>query len=277
MFLRSPLRRLLPNKELPMPRASSDLTNRRPTVRRAAQSPKATAPTASSAKPAVSDQDVRTVRPGPDPRRVVDAEGAVLTIPPNWGFLPPGDPMWTRRVKARGPHWLVQEKVGRKVFSRGLWAPASTIEAVRLEVEATRSQASYHTGLQRAAAKRDAEQSAYVEEFRRAILEFLRFPPQHRELAERLAVAVAEHATPVGSGTVARTQRIPLENRCEAAVIAWMRHQTTAYDHLVIPRVRGARREVRRQLAERSRVLLDQYRRALPVSPDCPLQRALAS
>jgi hypothetical protein len=208
---------------------------------------------------------------------VLDADGGVLAIPANWGFLPPGDPMWTRRVKARGPHWIVQEKVGRKVFSRGLWAPSTIIDAVRIEVEATRSQASYQTGLQRAAAKRDAEQSAYVEAFRRAVLEFLRFPSKHRELAERLAVAVAEHATPVGSGTVARTQRIPLERRCEAAVIAWMRHQTTAYDHLVIPRVRGARRDVRRQLAERSRELLDRYRRELPVSPDCPLQRALAS
>ncbi|MFN7733516.1 MAG: DUF2293 domain-containing protein [Pirellula sp.] len=259
-----------------MPRASSDLTNSRPSVRRAGPTARAAGPKAIPAKPAASDQDVRTVRPGPDPRHVVDANGAMLAIPASWGFLPPGDPMWTRRVKARGPHWLVQEKVGRKVFSRGLWAPASTIEAVRLEVEATRSQASYHAGLQRAAAKRDAEQSAYVEEFRRAVLEFLRFPSKHRELAERLALAVAEHATPVGSGTVARTQRIPLERRCEAAVIAWMRHQTTAYDHLVIPRVRGARRDVRRQLAERSRVLLDQYRRELPVSPDCPLQRALA-
>lgn len=50
------------------------------------------------------------------------------------------------------------------------------------------------------------------------------------------------HATPVGSGTVARTSRIPIERRAEAAVIAWLRHQTTAYDDMKIPRVKGRRR-----------------------------------
>jgi hypothetical protein len=48
-------------------------------------------------------------------------------------------------------------------------------------------------------------------------------------------VVVTTHAAPVGSGTVARTERIPIERRAEAAVIAWMRHQTTAYDNLALP------------------------------------------
>jgi hypothetical protein len=82
---------------------------------------------------------------------------------------------------------------------------------------------------------------------------------------------------PVGSGTVARTQRIPIERRAEAAVIAWMRHQTTAYDHMKIPREKGARREVRRMLAGRSRELLERYRRGGGESrSSCPLKRALA-
>jgi hypothetical protein len=75
---------------------------------------------------------------------------------------------------------------------------------------------------------------------------------------------------------VARTKRIPVEQRAEAAVIAWMRHQTTAYDGMVIPRVQGKRREIRRMLAGRSHELLAQYRRGEPVSEGCPLQRALA-
>jgi hypothetical protein len=70
-----------------------------------------------------------------------------------------------------------------------------------------------------------------------------------------------DHATPVGSGTVARTKRIPIEQRAEAAVSAWLRHQTTGYDGMVIPRVKGKRREVRRILAARSKELLDGYRR----------------
>ena len=83
------------------------------------------------------------------------------------------------------------------------------------------------------------------------------------------------HATPVGSGTVARTQRIPIERRAEAAVIAWMRHQTTGYDSMKIPRLKGQRREVRRMLAQRSKELLATYRRGDEKSRQCPLAAAL--
>jgi hypothetical protein len=87
---------------------------------------------------------------------------------------------------------------------------------------------------------------------------------------------VAEHATPVGSGTVARTERIPVDERAEAAVIAWMRHKTTAYDSMVIPRVKGKRREVRRMLAARSKGLLEGYRVGRIVNEAvCPLRKAL--
>ena len=91
-----------------------------------------------------------------------------------------------------------------------------------------------------------------------------------------MAEAVTAHATPVGSGTVARTQRLPVARRAEAAVIAWMRHQTTAYDDMPIPRVKGKRREVRRLLAQRSKRLLDAYRSGAAVDPQtCVLQQAL--
>src|SRR5262249_27686465 len=99
----------------------------------------------------------------------------------------------------------------------------------------------------------------------------------HATLADMLARAVTDQATPVGSGTVARTKRIPVGRRAEAAVIAWMRHQTTAYDGMVIPRVKGRRREVRRLLARRPKDLLDHYRREGAVPEGCPLQRALSS
>lgn len=92
------------------------------------------------------------------------------------------------------------------------------------------------------------------------MLEFLGFAPRYSELAVKLADAVAGHAVPVGSGTVARTGRIPLGRRAEAAVIAWMRHRTTAYDHMSIARVKGERREIRRKLAGHSRRLPGKYR-----------------
>ena len=110
------------------------------------------------------------------------------------------------------------------------------------------------------------------------MLRFLAFAPPHERLGVRLARAIADHAVPVGSGTVARTKRIPIERRAEAATIAWLRHATTAYDTMHIPRVKGMRREVRRMLAERSRELLMRYRRGEDIAPErCLLRRGLAA
>src|SRR5687767_6126461 len=74
--------------------------------------------------------DSRTFTPGPTPNTVRNADGKVLTVPEGWVLLPPGDAALTRRVKAAGDHWVVQEKRGRKVFSRGVWA-AANIERIR--------------------------------------------------------------------------------------------------------------------------------------------------
>jgi hypothetical protein len=126
------------------------------------------------------------------------------------------------------------------------------------------------------ARRRNKAQAEYIEDFFGAVLAFLAFHPNYAELADRLALAVTDHATPVGSGTVARTKRIPVQRRAEAAVIAWMRHQTTGYDGMAIPRVKGKRREVRRMLARRSQELLARYPRGEPVPEGCPLKTALA-
>ncbi len=123
----------------------------------------------------------------------------------------------------------------------------------------------------------EVAQGAYVLEFAREVRAFLRFAPAYEALGRALADAVTAHATPVGSGTVARTKRIGVDERAEAAVIAWLRHQTTTYDTMAIARVKGERRAVRRELAEISRRLLDAHRREAPHAPAaCPLCRALA-
>jgi hypothetical protein len=215
--------------------------------------------------------------PGPTPDTVAAADGQVLTPPEHWVLLPPGDPGLTRRVKAGGEFWVVQEKKGRKLFSRGVWADGSLIARLRAELEVERSSDTYARRQESAARRREKAQGEYVEDFQGAVLAFLRFHERHESLAIRLASAVTAHATPVGSGTVARTQRIPIAERAEAAVIAWMRHQTTAYDSMVIPRVKGQRREVRRQLARRSHQLLEGYRRGLAPPAGCPLLAALDS
>jgi hypothetical protein len=200
----------------------------------------------------------------------------VLRPPTDWVLVPPGDPGLTRRVKASGPTWTVQERKGRKTFSHGVWANATAVDRIRAELAAERATPEYAKRRDAVARRREREQAGYVDEFRAAVLAYLDFHPAHAELARRLAEAVTTHATPVGSGTVARTERIPVEERAEAAVIAWMRHRTTAYDHMSIPRIKGQRREVRRMLAARSKALLDNYRTSGWVdSATCPLQRAL--
>ena len=153
---------------------------------------------------------------------------------------------------------------------------AITPEREIATVERRKASIGYARRKASAARRRDKAQAEYVEDFYAAILELLAFHPHHADVASRLARAVANHATPVGSGTVARTKRIPIAQRAEAAVIAWLRHQTTAYDSLKIPRIKGQRRAVRRMLAQRSQELLSRYRRGETVGGDCPLKRALA-
>ena len=154
------------------------------------------------------------------------------------------------------------------MFSRGVWVPGATVEAARAagggagdaavcEEDGGRPAAA--TGAQTGGIRRDVST--------RRCCAFLAFHAQHAAMAERLARAVTDHATPVGSGTVARTERIPVSSSAEAAVIAWMRHKTTAYDTMAIARVKGKRREVRRMLAARSKGLLEGYRAGRVMTP----------
>lgn len=214
--------------------------------------------------------------PTPDPRRFLAPDGTERVPPVGWARLPPGDAGLTRRVKQAGPSWAVVEKRGRKAFSKGLWAPSENIDAARLALAAERSTPQYAKKQASAAARREHSQAAYVVSFEVEVLGFLRFAPRFEPLAREIARRVTEHATPVGSGTVARTERIPVERRAESAVIAWMRHQTTAYDNMAIARVKGRRREVRRELATLSRAVLDLHRRDSAHAPGaCPLCAAM--
>lgn len=218
----------------------------------------------------------RILSPGLRERTAIAPGGLILEVPVGWALLPPGDAALTRRVKADGPSWTVQEIKRRRTYSIGVWAPADRISALRAELEAERSTESYAKRRATAVKTREKKQTVYVEDFRGAVVAFLNFAPCHAAIAELLAEAVAAHATPVGSGTVARTERIPIEQRAQSAVIAWLRHQTTAYDNMHIERVRGKRREVRRMLAEQSRRLLSGYRAGDAIDPKtCKLQNAL--
>src|SRR3954452_7904145 len=105
----------------------------------------------------------RTFTPGPTPNTVRAADGTVLAAPDGWALLPPGDAGLTRRVKAAGDSWVVQEKVGRKMFSRGVWAAAATIERIRAELDIERSTEGYAKKHEAASRRREKAQAEYVE------------------------------------------------------------------------------------------------------------------
>ncbi len=220
-------------------------------------------------------QQNRLVKPGRTERIVLSETGEQLVVPEDWALLAPGDGPLTKMVKAKGPTWLVQIKVRNRFISKGIWAKKEHILAAKDELEAKRSAPGYAKKRLQDQAGREKKHQGYVQEFNTEVLDFLAFHSRYATLATRLARLVTEFATPVGSGTVARTERIPVADRARSAVIAWMRHQTTNYDRMAIARVKGTRRQVRRELAGRSLDLLQLYRDGRDIPPSCPLQRAL--
>ncbi len=203
-------------------------------------------------------------------------DGKEVVPPAEWAFIPSGDPGLTRRLKADGPYWVVVHRRKNRLESLGLLADGSRAQLIRSLLERERKTPAYQHKLEAAKKAREKKQDEYVIEFRQAVVNFLAFAPRYSGYALTFADAVTDHAVPVGSGTVARTERIPVERRAEAAVIAWMRHQTTAYDHMTIRRIKGERREVRRILAGISRQLLQKYRSGEEIDfVRCPLAQAL--
>lgn len=206
---------------------------------------------------------------------LIGSDGKILIVPSGWSFLAAGDAGITRKVTAQGEYWRVEYRKGRRTFSAGIWAPTNTIQQAQQEVLQVRATEQYQKKQTYAAERREKIQAEYESEFCSTVEDFLAFHPVHKNLEKKLAQAVTDHAIPVGSGTVARTQMIPVEERAARAVIAWMRHQTTAYDNLKIARIKGERRAVRRMLAQQSVDLLANYREGKTAPTDCPLMKAL--
>lgn len=213
----------------------------------------------------------RTARP-----RELLYNGKVVTLPDNWQLIKSGDAGLTRRLKSCGaPYWVLVHKRRNRIEKCGLFMDRETAEAVKAELDAERATPEYQKQLDSSRRSREKKQKIYEADFFAAVMQFLNFAPCYCDLAEKMAERICAHAVPVGSGTVARTATIPIEQRAEAAVIAWMRHQTTAYDSMYIAKIKGERRMVRRQLAAASRELLQRYRRGEAVDSSCPLYAAL--
>jgi len=222
----------------------------------------------------ILESDKRIVKPGEN-GNLIGEKGETLVPPSSWAFLPAGDAGITRKVTAKGVFWRVEIKMGRRTISQGIWAPTSTITLAQEEVNATRITDEYKKKRVSEINRRDKKQELYDVEFCKAVEVYLGFDEIYKPIEKKLARAVTDHAIPVGSGTVARTQMIPIEKRAAHAVIAWMRHQTTDYDNVKISRIKGERRAVRRGFALESVTLLLNYRQGSVIPDTCPLQKAI--
>lgn len=217
------------------------------------------------------------VRPGKRPGYVNSFAGKEMRIPDGWELLPPGDAALSRRIKKDGPGWVVKDVFKKCLISKGILAPGERICVLREELEQERADPAYAKKLEAGRQRRAKQEEAYAEDFAGAVRDFLAFHPRHAAVGEKLSCLIAAHAAPVGSGTVARTRRIPIEQRAEAATIAWLRHQTTSYDSMNIARIKGQRREVRQILAKESRRRLENYRSGGEIDPNhCPIWRVVA-
>ena len=210
--------------------------------------------------------------------RLQDKTGKVFIVPTGWENLPAGDASITRKLKSLGPTWTVQEKKGRKSFSHGVWAAKEQIEEAITLVEAQRADPKHQKKLAQVRVRREEKEMVFGEDFQQQIIKFLNFDQKYHLLVEQLSKLVKEHAVPVGSGTVARSSSVTLEDKAALAVMAWMRHKTSAYDSTPVPRVKGARRELRRKIARQSERILAKYRSGEDVDlGGCPLYKALHS
>src|SRR5438034_1393149 len=125
---------------------------------------------------------LRIVTPAQDSSIVRTAGGEFLRPPAGWVLVPPGDAALTRRVKATGPAWVVQQRRGRKTFSLGLWAPGDIVEAIQARLAAERAAPQHARRKEADARRRNRAQAEYVETFRAAVRAFLAFHPRYAEL-----------------------------------------------------------------------------------------------
>jgi len=78
-------------------------------------------------------------------------------------------------------------------------------------LEQERQNPSYQMKQESGRRRRAEEQATYAENFRESVRQFLQFHPRFAAEEAKLADLISAHAVPVGSGTVARTERRPIQ------------------------------------------------------------------
>ena len=140
-------------------------------------------------------------------------DGKLYAVPAGWIFVKRGDPALTRRIKKQSEYWQLVYQHRNRLETAGLYAPENQVEKIRAVLEQERKDPALEKKRTAARCRRAIQQKQYEETFYQAVLSYLNFHPVWEKMARVLAYAVTIHAVPVGSGTVARTGRIPLEER----------------------------------------------------------------
>lgn len=180
-----------------------------------------------------------------------------IDTPAGWDSQEPGNPFITRRVKLMGPYWVALRARKGHTETLGILAPAANIEAAtRLaeETEAARSAART-----RSQGQRIRRETAYRQLFADAVLRYLDFAPRYQALALKIAKAVADRATAVGSGRVGRTAKLTLEDKAELAARAYIRHRYTKYEDRARDGLFDLDREVHLVIRDGSQEEVDEF------------------
>ena len=160
-----------------------------------------------------------------------------LSLPDGWVFVPSGDAFVTREVK-KGPHWVLLKRRKGYTATLGVFCPETSLAAAeRRRVETAASRARQRVV---GRASRERAEERYRAELENAIINFLAFKPKHEALAREIARGTVAQATPVGSGRVGRTRKLPLSQRAELAARAYIRHRHTDYDERLAKASEGA-------------------------------------
>lgn len=185
-----------------------------------------------------------------------------IPVPEKWDLLESGDPLITRRVKARGKYWEYYHELKTKAYNKklGIFAPINIIEEERGKISSERRTKEYEQRLQRSQKSREKKETKYRKEFAEACFQFLNFVPDQKDLAWQIAWGAASVATNVGSGRVGRTKKLPLEKKAELAVRAFIRHNFTNYDESLAEMGEPWYQEIRGDVAVEVNCFLEEHR-----------------
>ena len=151
-----------------------------------------------------------------------------VSIPKNWELLKTGDAGLTRAVRKVGPYWEVVEKRRKLTTVVGTFAPTDIIE----QVKADRAARAEDLEAKRIASAKSRKRKELLKsgKLRAEIIKYLEFRSEFEQEAQEIAESVVSWTTPVGSGTVGRSQSLSPAEIAERAVRAHLRHEMTNYD-----------------------------------------------